>query len=233
MDIKNIKRVFVIAAVISLINSGIFAEPPASGDYTLKQPRIVVSVGETVSINYILDNAIIGGVFGGKAESANYSLQTYFLPGPAIYVCPLNWKLSGIDPGESTIASSADRIIVKNTGGVKTSFSLSVIDVSGAWEASDTPDGNDINKFILSGIFTDKGIESVSDIYFNEAGTEDLILCNSQLSTDTKFASALCRENGASVSPGEERALWLKFTAPRIDTTNEESHNLWLILEVK
>ena len=141
----------------------------------------------------------------------------------SISLSPMTWLINSIAVGASKITSNEEKIIVLNDGNVAESYSLQVIDVAGTWSASTTVGGSDVNRYVLSGIFTALDILEVDDSDFNELGNEDLVLEGvSQLSSDTKFATTLSTKNGAGVIPNEERILWLKFDAPKADTTQEQ-----------
>jgi len=188
------------------------------------------------SNNYILSNIVIGNVTGGSAESPNFFLQTYLFQERlstdilSISLNPTSWPLASVPPNQSKITSSAEKITVVNDGTIKASYSLQVMDAQGTWQAASTLDGNILNKYLMSGIFTDIGIAGVDDTYFNELGDEDLIFESTpQTSTTVKFGTMSSAKTGVGVLPGEERALWLKFTAPQADTTQEE-HDIWVIV---
>lgn len=151
----------------------------------------------------------------------------------SISLDPATWFLDSIPAGSSRIASRNERIIILNDGSVRESFDLQVIDSAGTWRASDTVGGNDMNRYVLSGIFTGLEILEVNNSNFNELGNEDLILdTSSQVSTDTKFAATVSSENGVRVMPDEERALWLKFDAPKADNTQVQ-HDIRVIINAE
>jgi len=74
----NIKRFLIIFFRIFLSTSVVFAQTYRSPSYILEKAKIVVSSGKASSPNYSIDNVEIGSVFGGTAESTNYSLDVSF-----------------------------------------------------------------------------------------------------------------------------------------------------------
>ena len=224
---------FIIITLLGL-SSFALAETNRSRNFTLKEPGIVISAGNADSDSYSVKGAIAGEPFGGSAESAAFTLNTYIASAKAnIAACPLDWAPVTLGPGESVVTGAADRIIVNNTGDVKLLFRLRALDASGTWVPSETANGNDINKFAISGVFTDTAVTDIGDVDFNESGDDDIILDEFREAGDTRFAAISSPANGRGVMPGEERALWIKFRAPIIDTTHDSQHNLWLILEAK
>lgn len=70
-----IKRICYILLILGVYATDIFAAALSSDNYTLVMPRIVTSGGSASSASYSIDNASIGGIFGGTSGSANYSLD--------------------------------------------------------------------------------------------------------------------------------------------------------------
>ncbi len=228
------KKILVIIIALLRLSSLAFAETNRSQNFTLKEPGIVISVGSADSDSYSIRGAIAGEPFGGSAESAAFTLNTYISSARAnIAACPLDWAPMTLDPGESIVTGATDRIIVNNTGDVKLLFKLCALDASGSWIPSETANVNDINKFAISAIFTAPGVTDIEDTDFNESGNDDIIMDEFRESNETRFAAISSPANGRGVMPGEERALWIKFQAPMIDTTQDSQHNLWLIVEAK
>jgi len=170
----------------------------------------------------------------GKADDGgDLGARMDFEPRLSISLSPTTWILDTVMAGSSKITRNDEKIIILNDGNVKENFSLQVRDTAGTWNAAETVDGIGLNQYTLSGIFTGLDILEVSDSNFNELGGEDLILeWVSQLSTDTKFAASISSKDGVGIMPAEKRALWLKFDAPRADTT-EEQHNICVIINAE
>ena len=144
--------------------------------------------------------------------------------------------MSEINPGQTKTTPPGQGIIVKNNGSVPVTYDIRVVDASGGWSAVSAPGANDVNCYALSAIFTDTAAQSVDEAHFNEepGAIEDAVSQDTnRLATDTTFACRHSAANGTGVLPGEERALWLKFIAPSIDTTQVKEHKLWLIIEAK
>ncbi len=231
-----IKRIIIISILILIYTSIVFAQTLTSNNYSILNPRTASFQSKSSSSNYILNNVIIGNVTGGSAESANFVLQTYLFQRRfstdilSISLNPTSWLLSSVTPGQSKITLPNEKITVVNDGTIKASYSLQVIDERGTWQAASALDGNILNRYLMSGIFTDVGITEVDDTYFNELGDEDLILESTpQTSTAVKFGTISSAKTGVGVLSGEERTLWLKFTAPQADTTQQE-HDIWVIV---
>lgn len=70
-----IRRIFIVAIVIFLSSYIVVAQDYTSPNYTLTKARIVASSGKANSPTFSLNNVRIGNILGGKAESANYSLD--------------------------------------------------------------------------------------------------------------------------------------------------------------
>lgn len=226
-------KIIIILIVIAVFSPVVFAQMYTSSNYTLSNPRIAISASKADSSNYSLRRVIIGNIFGGQAQSSDYVLKIYCVINASIKVSPLDWILSEVLPGETKINSNSAKIILKNVGSVKVTYGIRVTDASGTWEASDVEDGNDLNKYSISAAITGTDLTDLGPDYFNESGNEDLVLEGPQVSTSSKFATTLSASNGVNVMPGEERALWLKFNAPKVDTSQEGQHNIWLIIEAK
>lgn len=71
----NIKRILIFSLIIFLSGSIIFAYAHTSLNYSLRNPKIVISGDKAYSINYSLDGVEIGNISAGKAESVNFSLE--------------------------------------------------------------------------------------------------------------------------------------------------------------
>ncbi|MBL7069620.1 MAG: hypothetical protein ISS34_07165 [Candidatus Omnitrophica bacterium] len=225
-----IRRIFVITTVVSLISSVVLAEYPASQNYSLKQPKIVISIGESASAGYSVTEVIIGRSFGGSAASPSYSLTfyPYKMSLMDIIVVPLDLSWEDIIPGQ-TIINLNNKILVTNAGDVNTTYWLRVEDAPdpNLWHAG-IENGEDY--YSMRAIFTDEAVESVTEADF---GQDDTVLESANGSTIYVFASDISSENGYNVPPNKKRALWLKFTAPYIDRSQQSQHNLFLTIEAK
>ena len=226
-------KILITIVLVMIFSSAVFAQTYTSPNYSLTEAKIAVSNAGANSSSYSLRRVIIGNVFGGKAQSADYVLKIYCVINASIKVSPMDWMLSNIFPGEIKINDENTKIILKNVGDVKVSYGLRIVDASGTWEASDIDNTDEVNKYSISAAITDTEITNLDETYFNESGSEDLILEDLQLSTSSKFATTLSASSGVNIMPSEERTLWLKFNAPKVDTSQEGEHNLWLIIEAK
>lgn len=229
----DIKRIAVWSVVILLSGSLVFAYTCTSPNFSLKNPKII-SGGSGYSTTYSLNNVEIGNFLAGEAESSNYAFRTIILIRSnfllSISLSPTTWSLGSIQVGSSKITTSDERIIILNNGDAKENLSLRVIDVAGTWQAADAIG---VNRYVISGIFTDTAVAAVGDDNFNELGGEDVISEGvPQLSTDAKFATTVSAKNGIGILPGEERVLWLKFEAPTVDTT-QSNHGIWVVIEAE
>ncbi len=72
--LKNKKTLIAILALL-LTGSLVIAQTHTSTNYTLSNPKFIVSGGKAASYSYSLNNVTIGKVFSGKAKSLNYSLD--------------------------------------------------------------------------------------------------------------------------------------------------------------
>ncbi|MCK5306422.1 MAG: hypothetical protein KAJ66_04745 [Candidatus Omnitrophica bacterium] len=73
----RLRRTFIIAVSLLISTSSAFAQTHTSTNYTLTNPRIVLSGGKAASTNYSLTNVEVGSLTSGKAESPNYTLEAY------------------------------------------------------------------------------------------------------------------------------------------------------------
>lgn len=217
------KKIIIILATILISTSIALAQLYTSSNYTISSTKIIVSAGRANSASYTLNNIEIGNIISGKAQSANYTLQAgYFLTPStiAISVIPQDWPLNTVKTSTSNI-NNTNKIIVKNEGDLKITYSLQVIDVTNSQETSPWSSGNTIseNKYVMSAVFTDS---NAADIDVSDFASEDILLEGPQQSTNTKFAIPSSSKNGVGVMSGEERALWLKFDAPAADVTQDQ-----------
>ena len=83
----------ILSIFISYPIAGAFTH--RSQDYTLKDPEIIPSSGESSSMDYSLKGVRIGDITGGKARSSDYSLEAFPLEG-------------GMPPSSPTIAPLAE-----------------------------------------------------------------------------------------------------------------------------
>lgn len=206
-----LKRIpIIVTATLLLSTSLAFALTHTSPNYILKDARIVISGGDANSSNYFLDGVRIGNVFGGKAESGNFSLDAskivrgipYPPPTLSVSVSPDFWNIGVVEVNSITMMGDAGKITVTNDGQVRTTYALSLVNPQG-WTASQTEIGQNI--YILNAAFS---LEAES-IVWNE--TNHALSTEQVRSTSTKFAGD---QTGVDVAPNEERTLWLQFKAP-------------------
>ena len=212
------KKIIIIVCLITLISStSLFAESLQSNAYVLKNPSISAAGGDADSASFSLNNVALG-VFGGKVGSANYILHAGFINCASntsklsIELAPDACSLENIPAGQS---AQIQKIVVKNIGNINiSSLGLQAIDsTSTPWTLSETPDNNELNNFVMHAAFTETNINEVDDSVFTQM-----------------LAKA---GDGLAIAPGKAKALWLKFTAPRVDTTGESQHDLWLVINAK
>ena len=228
---RSIKKIYYILLILGVYTTNLYASSPSDGQHTLYGARIIPSGGSAGSLNYLIEDVNIGGIFGGTAESQNYSLRAGlflsedFKPILAILVEPDNWHLDTVKVGEPYI-NLGNEITVTNVGNVITTLGLRVTDTTGKkWEAGTSPGDVGLNRYVISGIFTGMDVMSVGG---DDFGSEDII---------PEFDFVLS-ENGAGVMPDDARKLWLKFEAPTADCPEDvESylehiqHNLCVEIE--
>lgn len=70
------KQVMILLLLVLIFCSLAFAQTHTSPNYILTNPKILIAAGNASSGNFILDDVEIGKIFSGKAESANYKLNT-------------------------------------------------------------------------------------------------------------------------------------------------------------
>jgi hypothetical protein len=73
--IMQLKVLIPIVILCIFLSSLVFALSYNSTNYTMKNARIVTSAGKAASTDYSLTDVRIGSAFGGKTQSANYSLD--------------------------------------------------------------------------------------------------------------------------------------------------------------
>lgn len=130
-----------------------------------------------------------------------------------------NWQLSVIQAGSKYVTDNSSKVKVTNDGDGPESYSLRIANEGSGWSAAISKDGTDVNKFVLSAVFSDVSTTSVDSSYFNETGNEDVISTTVNKANQTVFGSLRLPAGGFSVLPGSDRDLWLEFKAPTSDTT--------------
>jgi len=130
-----------------------------------------------------------------------------------------NWQLSGITAGSEYLSDNTNKVKVSNAGDGPQAYSLKMISEGNGWSASSAKDGADVNKFVLSAIFSPASQTAIDPSYFNEAGDDDVVLINSAIKASAAyFGTSKLAEGGFSVLPGSDRNLWFEFKAPTKDT---------------
>ncbi len=135
-----------------------------------------------------------------------------------------DWQLLNIAAGSEQITDGANKIMVTNDGDGSETYSLKIAN-AGGWLNSTDKNGADIDTFVLSAIFAQSSQSNVTPSYFNEAGSDDVILsATADKATSARFASSLLSDNGVSVPTGAVRSLWFDLKAPLKDTTKNTAH---------
>ena len=235
-DVKFLIGLIVLTiAALTLPARISYAQRHASPNYYLENAGIAASSGRAASAGYSLIDAVVGNITGGSASSPGYILRIYSVRGgeTSIYLCPLDWVVDGIKPGDSMITGPDKKIAIENDSSAAIKLSLRVVDPANTWIPSLTPGSKEPNHYELSAILMDMSLVDVTQADFNESGAEDMVSADFTPATEARFAASKSNANGARIRPKEKRALWFKFTAPSIDTTQETKHNLWLIIEAK
>ncbi|MCX5713238.1 MAG: S8 family serine peptidase [Candidatus Omnitrophica bacterium] len=129
-----------------------------------------------------------------------------------------NWQLPGIPAGSRYATDNSNKIKVTNDGDGPETYSLRIAGEGSGWSAATSKDGADVNKFVLSAIFSDVSTTSVDTSYFNETGNDDVISTAVNKASQTMFGSPRLPAGGFSALPGNDRNLWLEFKAPAKDT---------------
>jgi len=139
-----------------------------------------------------------------------------------VSITPTSWNLSNIAVGSEQIMDNAAKISVYNAGDGPQTYSLQITNTAN-WSAASVADGEDVNIFVLNGVFSQSSQATIDSTYFNEGTNDDIILTSSSSnSTATRFGSNRFSKNGVSVASGEYRNLWLQFKAPTKDTTGAQ-----------
>ena len=129
------------------------------------------------------------------------------------------WQLPGIPAGSSYITDNTNKVKVSNAGDGPQAYSLRITGQGNGWSASSAKDGADVNKFVLSALFSPASQAGIDSSYFNEAGNDDVVQAGSAFrASATSFGSSRLTQGGFSVLPGSDRNLWIEFKAPTKDT---------------
>ncbi|MDD5174140.1 MAG: S8 family serine peptidase [Candidatus Omnitrophica bacterium] len=132
-----------------------------------------------------------------------------------------NWQLPGIPAGSEHVTDNSNKIIVTNNGDGPETYSLRIVSEGNGWSASASGDGVDINKYVLSAVFSATTETSIDSSYFNETASEDVISAAGIIrASQTLFGSTRFSAGGFSVPVGADRNLWLEFKAPIKDTAH-------------
>ncbi len=76
---RRLKIILPAIFLICILADILCAAEYSSRHFVLREARVIISAGQASSLNYILLNVEIGNMFGGRAESASYSLDTEFI----------------------------------------------------------------------------------------------------------------------------------------------------------
>lgn len=136
------------------------------------------------------------------------------------------WQLSNIQAGSGHITDNAKKIQVANDGDGYQTYSLELTDHSAGWAVSTDKNGADIDKFVLSGVFSESGTTGVDTSWFNEIESDDVITKGKNKATSARFGSSKASKDGASVGAGEKRNLWFEFKAPLKDSSGNAMQSI-------
>ena len=99
----KITLLIVIIAIL-VVSSLTYAQTCTSPNYSILNPRIVISGGKASSLSYCLSFVTVGSVLGGVATSAGYSLditqanlETLMPPPPPDTTPPVITSLTPLD----------------------------------------------------------------------------------------------------------------------------------------
>ena len=129
------------------------------------------------------------------------------------------WQLSNIPPGSNYLMDSSNKIKVANNGDGPEAYSLRITGEGNGWSAATTKNGADVNKYVLSALFSATSETLIDLSYFNETANEDVVMAiGATRAAQTIFGSNRLSEGGFLVPVGADRNLWLEFKAPIKDT---------------
>lgn len=156
---------------------------------------------------------------------AGYSPQTA-MDGPgvlqtlSISITPNAWNIGEVEVGTTTTMREADKVTVTNDGDGREDFTL-VLANPDVWAADSQPGPE---RFVLNAAFS----QYLENIRWDE--DTHLVTAEPALSTGARFTGD---QNGAGVSPGEARSLYLQFKSPtRTKIVDSESIRLIISCEV-
>ena len=130
-----------------------------------------------------------------------------------------SWQLQAIPPGSRYLMDNSNKIKVTNSGDGPETYSLRITNQGNGWSASSSKDGADVNKFVLSALFSAVSETSIDSSYFNETGSDDVVPSNpAGKAGGASFGSGRLSAGGFSIPAGVERNLWFEFKAPIKDT---------------
>ncbi|MDP3791307.1 MAG: S8 family serine peptidase [Candidatus Omnitrophota bacterium] len=131
-----------------------------------------------------------------------------------------SWQLSAVPPGSIYLMDNSNKIKTTNNGDGPETYSLRITGEGNGWSAATGRDGADINKYVLSALFSASSETSIDSSYFNETASEDVISVDSATkASQTIFGSTRFPVSGSAVPVGANRNLWLELKAPTKDTT--------------
>ncbi|MDD3906380.1 MAG: DUF1573 domain-containing protein [Candidatus Omnitrophica bacterium] len=150
----------------------------------------------------------------------------YMFQALGISIDHADWQLLNKEAGSEHISDSSSKIIITNSGDGPQSYDLKITS-QGSWASASDKDGVGIDIFVLSAIFAGSSETGIDATYFNEVGSDDVILSNSaDVATSLRFGSSRLAQNGVSVSAGGTRSLWFDLKAPSKDTTKGATHSI-------
>lgn len=167
--------------------------------------------------------------FVGESARGMWSLNvTDNLPGDSatinnwsIEILTRSWAIGTAVAGTTKTMTQANRFVVQNIGNIAETYILQISD-PGSWAAASTVDGNGVDTFVMSGIFSATTDTLIEEAHFNTGSSDDVIPSSLPKSaTSTDFAnSTVTGQNGTSVPAGDARSLWLQFKAPTESTAS-------------
>ena len=148
--------------------------------------------------------------------------NTAILNNWSIEVLTRSWAIGSAVAGTTKTMTQANRFVVQNIGNIAETYTLQISD-PGSWAAASAVDGNGVDTFVMSGIFSASTDMLIEEAHFNTGSSDDVILSSLPKSaTSTDFANiAVTGQNGTSVPAGDARSLWLQFKAPTESTASE------------
>ncbi len=166
-------------------------------------------VGENTSGTWSLN--VINKLPDNSAIINNWSIE----------ILTRSWAIGTAVAGTTKTMTQANRFVVQNIGNIAETYTLQISD-PGSWVAASTVDGNGVDTFVMSGIFSATTDTLIEEAHFNTGSSDDVIPSSLPKSaTSTDFANrAVTGQNGIGVPAGDARSLWLQFKAPTESTAS-------------